>query len=412
MKDKIYIKHSNLSLTLSFILFTTFHLPLQAQLAEGDCNFVGNIISNSVPSNFNDYWNQVTPENAGKWGSVENTRDVMSWTSLDLAYNHAIDNGYPFKQHTFIWDQQKPSWIDGLSESEQLEEIEEWMKAYGERYPQTSFIEVVNEPLHAMPTFRNAMGGAGETGYDWIIWAFEKAREHNPNAKLLINDYHILNNSTNTNNYLKIIEVLQEKGLIDGIGVQGHFLESTSNELIKANLDKLAATELPVYVTEYDINLSSDLQQEIVMKAQFPLLYQHPSVEGITFWGYQQGHIWREDAYLIKSNGLERPAMVWLREYLEARCSGILSTNKEIPYESGLINSINPNPLENGTLNISFSDNVEHITISDLSGKTVYEKVFNSGLTFMSLSLDLKPGIYIVHCKSGEKISSGKVLIK
>jgi hypothetical protein len=51
-------------------LLTILSLHLSAQLAEGKCKFLGNIIASSVPTNFNDYWNQVTPENAGKWGSV------------------------------------------------------------------------------------------------------------------------------------------------------------------------------------------------------------------------------------------------------------------------------------------------------------------------------------------------------
>jgi len=38
--------------------------------------FVGNITtSGSVRSDFSQYWDQITPENEGKWGSVEGTRD-------------------------------------------------------------------------------------------------------------------------------------------------------------------------------------------------------------------------------------------------------------------------------------------------------------------------------------------------
>jgi endo-1,4-beta-xylanase len=40
--------------------------------------FVGNIIGSNVPANFATYWNQVTPENATKWQSVESTRGTMS----------------------------------------------------------------------------------------------------------------------------------------------------------------------------------------------------------------------------------------------------------------------------------------------------------------------------------------------
>ncbi|HEY0464470.1 MAG TPA: endo-1,4-beta-xylanase, partial [Polyangiaceae bacterium] len=57
------------------------------------------------------YFNQVTPGNAGKWGSVEATRDQMNWSELDTAYQFAKQNGLPFKLHTLIWGQQQPSWV-------------------------------------------------------------------------------------------------------------------------------------------------------------------------------------------------------------------------------------------------------------------------------------------------------------
>lgn len=36
----------------------------------------------------------MTPENAGKWGSVESTRDTMNWGQLDTAYTLAKTNGF------------------------------------------------------------------------------------------------------------------------------------------------------------------------------------------------------------------------------------------------------------------------------------------------------------------------------
>ena len=157
---------------------------LQAQLAENKCKFLGNVIPGTTPADFKNYWNQVTPENAGKWGSVEATRDEMNWTALDNAYNFAKENNLPFKQHTLVWGQQQPSWIGALSPEEQKEEVEEWIKAFCERFPETDFIDVVNEPLHAVPNYSPALGGAGATGWDWVIWSFEKARQYCPNANL------------------------------------------------------------------------------------------------------------------------------------------------------------------------------------------------------------------------------------
>jgi endo-1,4-beta-xylanase len=306
-----------------------WHLEAQP-IADGKGKYLGNVINYSIPENFGDYWNQVTPENAGKWGSVEATRDVMNWDNLDLIYDYALENDIPFRQHVLIWRQQQPSWIDSstwvvpLSEEEQREEVEEWIAAFGERYPDTDYIDVVNEPILSPPndyppTYKDAIGGDGETGYDWVIWAFEKAREYCPNAELHINVYGVLRGWRDINTYLTIINLLKERDLIDGIAEQGHFLETASIGTISSNLNKLAATGLPIYITEYDVDLADDDEQLAKYQEQFPVFWEHPSIVGITLWGYIEGQMWSQsaDAYLIRSNGTERPALVWLRNYVE-----------------------------------------------------------------------------------------------
>src|SRR5688500_533039 len=72
--------------------------------------FVGNITTNgAVRSDFVQYWDQITPENEGKWGSVEPNRDQYNWSGLDAAYNYAMQNNIPFKQHTFIRSEEHTS---------------------------------------------------------------------------------------------------------------------------------------------------------------------------------------------------------------------------------------------------------------------------------------------------------------
>ena len=146
-----------LSLAAVVLLFISPSLQTFAQIATGHPKFVGNIINNYVPTSYDTYWNQVTPENSGKWGSVEGARGVMNWTDLDLAYNHAKLKGYTFKQHTFVWGNQEPGWISSLPAAEQAAEVEEWIALYAQRYPATEFIDVVNEPLHVIPSFVNAI---------------------------------------------------------------------------------------------------------------------------------------------------------------------------------------------------------------------------------------------------------------
>lgn len=279
--------------------------------------FLGSAVDR--PAEFEDmplYFNQLTPGNAGKWGSVESTRDVMNWEALDKAYLFAKDNGMPFKMHTLIWGQQSPAWINSLPAEEQLAEIDEWMAAVASRYPDLDMIDVVNEPLHAPAAFREALGGAGATGWDWLITSFEMARTHFPDSQLLLNDYQILIMESFTQDYLQLVQLLQERGLIDGIGLQAHFLERAENDVVKKNLETLAATGLPIYISEFDLNFKNDAQHANRMRDLFTIFWDNPSVVGVTHWGHLQGYMWRENAYLIRTNKSLRPGFEWMLCYV------------------------------------------------------------------------------------------------
>ena len=279
-----------------------------------ELDFTGNVWPSGLRSDpaFADYWDQLTPENAGKWGSVEAIRDRMAWEDLDAAYNAAQELGIPFRYHTLVWGQQQPAWIGDLEPTEQRREVEEWIALVAKRYPNVDFIDVVNEPLHARPVYAEALGGYGDTRWDWVVTAFELARNAFPDAALQLNDYNILRDGTATTRYLDLIEALQERGLIDAIGVQGHSLERVPVAVLAANLDRLAETGLPVYVTELDVAVRDDLSQARRVRELYELFAAHPAVRGVTFWGYREGMIWREDAYLLRADGTPRPALEWL----------------------------------------------------------------------------------------------------
>jgi endo-1,4-beta-xylanase len=310
-------------------------------LAAGKNRFLGQVYSPSQETGLIETWNKVTSENSGKWGSVEATRDVMNWTDLDEAYRAAKDNGYRFQFHVLVWGNQAPNWISGLSPADQLIEIKEWFAAVAARYPDIDYVEVVNEPLHNLPdggtppeggspraNYIAALGGAGTTGWDWVIKSFELARQYFPNARLMINDFNIVGNSTKTAQYLTIIDLLNARGLIDVIGMQGHSFSTTNPTATQmtSTLNSLAGTGLPLQITELDIDgavltngvyVQDDERQRSEYARIFPVFWTHPAVMGVTLWGWRPG-LWRNDekAYLLEANGTERPAFVWLRDYV------------------------------------------------------------------------------------------------
>lgn len=277
-----------------------------------DHKFVGNITTSyDVRSDFIDYWDQITPENEGKWSSVEGTRDQYNWASVDESYDYSREHGIPFKQHTFVWGNQSPGWIESLPPAEQAAEIEEWIRDFCERYPDTEMIDVVNEstPGHAPAGYAESAFGS-----DWIIDVFNLADEYCPNSVLILNDYNVL--TWNTDEFITMATPAVNAGVVDAIGLQAHGMEDWSLSDLEANLNKVLTLGLPVYIAEYDVNIENDQEQLEVMQEQFTFFYEHPSVKGITLWGYVYGSTWVDHSGLIYEDGTPRPAMTWLMDYL------------------------------------------------------------------------------------------------
>ncbi len=322
-------------IVLPILLGIISSLPLSAPaqpLAGGQEKFLGCGTSSYLYRDLDKYWNQITPGNDGKWGSVEAVRGQYNWTNLDRIYHYAVNRNIPFKHHTLVWGNQQPGWIASLDSAAQRAAVENWIQAVGERYPRVAFVDVVNEPFNAPPVYRKALGGDGATGWDWVITAFQLARQHcAPGVQLVLNEYNVLHSNTVTSNYLVLINLLKERGLIDGIGVQGHYFEFRSDlassntyvhdlATIKSNLMRLTATGLPVYLTEFDIDEPIDANQLEQYKIYFPIFWSNPGVKGITLWGYIQGDVWtaHPNTYVLRSDGSERPALQWLRTYLRS----------------------------------------------------------------------------------------------
>ena len=310
--------------------------PSGQPLATGQTKFLGCAYSTAQAPFFENYFNQITAENGGKWGTVEYTRDgTMNWTEADAAYTYAKTRGFKYRHHILVWGSQQPSWISSLTTEQKREEIEEWFAAVANRYPDLDYVEVVNEPLHAPPNgetisfsttkaanYSDALGGTGASGWEWILQSFRLARQYFPGKKLVLNEYGVLGDTSLTNQYLTIINLLKAENLIDVIAVQCHAFETNTDygrsaATLSANLDRLAAAGLPIMITEMDIDGATDQIQLAEYQRVFPIFWNHPSVIGITLWGYRPG-LWRNDqgANLVLADNTERPAMQWLRTFV------------------------------------------------------------------------------------------------
>ena len=313
-------------LTLCVAALGLWSMQSHAQLSTNPYKFLGNITTSysvdaggGVPQ-FYKLWNQITCENESKWSSVEGRRGNFDWSGADRAFNYAKQHNFTYKFHALVWGAQYPSWLESLSAGERLNAMINWFNHAKAQYDELPMIDVVNEAVGnhqpGNPMIKETLGGGGKTGYDWLIKAFEMAYERWPNAILIYNDYNSIR--YDLDNYITLVRTLRDAGApIDAYGNQSHELSDISESELKNNIKKQQdALQMPMFVTELDIDIANDAQQKAQYQKVLPVLWEAPYCAGVTLWGYVLGKTWVGNSGLYR-NGAERPAMTWIKEYMQ-----------------------------------------------------------------------------------------------
>ena len=313
-------------LLLGTIAVSASAQSLPAALSSNPNKFLGNITTRGsveagggVPQYYT-LWNQITCENESKWASVEGNRGNFNWVGADNAFNYAKQHGFTHKFHALVWGSQYPSWLDNLSAGERFSAMTNWFDHAKAHYETLPMIDVVNEAVGTHqpgnPMIKETLGGGGKTGYDWLIKAFEMAYERWPDAILIYNDYNSIQYDIDP--YIDLVRTLRDAGApIDAYGNQSHAVANMSSTSLKAALEKQQnALQMPMFITELDINTANDDQQKSQYQQVLPVMWEAPYCAGVTLWGYIHGATWVDNSGLYK-NGVERPAMTWIKEYMQ-----------------------------------------------------------------------------------------------
>jgi endo-1,4-beta-xylanase len=316
----------------------------QAQLAKNDCKYFGNIITNGVPSDYNTYWNQASPENSGKWSSVQSSvkSTTYNWSGFDIVYNWGKTTGNLVKYHVLVWGGQQPS--DAASAT--IGDLQKWFAAVHTRYPDLNQIDVVNEayPTHAPAPYSGVLKTAAASDgitpgtYDWIFEAFKMARRlwtDSTKTKLIYNDYNTVEYSAENTWVVALAKAAKAQNIpISGIGCQAHDVWKVSASTVQSNMDAIAATGFPLYITEYDIGqngtettptAADDATQLSIMTTDVTMFWNDPSVKGVTYWGIKEGQTWRTGTGIEYADGTPRPSLKWLTTWIPAN-KGVCGT--------------------------------------------------------------------------------------
>ena len=335
-------------------------------LADGAAKFVGNITTRTqVRSDFTQLWNQITAENECKWASIEGTRGKFNWGGCDAAFNWAKNNGGHFKFHALVWGSQYPNWLNGLSADETKKAITNWMDAVKQHYPDLEMIDVVNEAIKTSdgkyhsnygPQGNNniiaALGG-DKGNYEFVAEAFRMARERWPDAILIYNDYNTV--QWQKNEGIDLIQKLKKAGApVDAYGLQAHDMMSQGGgqggtggggsclniSTLKSTIEDIwNKTQIPLFISEYDIFTNDDNVQKKCYQEQISYFMENENIAGITIWGYIYGATWNDGTSGIIKDNKDRPAMTWLKEYLASN-KGVNTTG--LP--TGELTPVEPEP--------------------------------------------------------------------
>ena len=122
-------------------------------------------------------------------------------------------------------------------------------------------------------------------------------------------------------------------------------------------------------------------------------------------WGWRPGW-WRTEqkAYLVDNSGVERPALVWLREYVETYVTGL-----DQHFFEELV--VYPNPVTNGSIRLRGSEKVRQVRVLDVSGHQL-KVVDVPHKAFVETALDVASGVYLFQLISGNKYSFRRIVVK
>jgi uncharacterized protein YjdB len=112
-----------------------------------------------------------------------------------------------------------------------------------------------------------------------------------------------------------------------------------------------------------DIDGPTDLAQLQEYKRIFPIFWEHPAVKGITFWGFRYP-VWRQEqgANLITNDDMERPAITWLKAYVNDTLT--LTQSIEVSAAGGIDSIYTGDKLQMNALVLPLSTTIPNVTWS------------------------------------------------
>lgn len=264
------------------------------------------------------------------WPSYERRRGEPQHEYASQVAEWCREQGIETKGHPLAWNFADPAWLPNDPDEVrrlQMARIDNCVSRFKgliERW------DVVNEATHfereefvkRAPKMTSMWEAAGRL--EFTRECFEHARQANPEATLLINDYRT------DPPYERLIEQLVDadgKRLYDVIGIQSHMHGGAwPNVKIWDVCERFGRFGVPLHFTETTIvsgkrqwerqpgepwpsTPEGEAQQAREVVRFYTMLFSHPAVEAITWWDFSDRGAWKQaPAGLIRADMSPKPA--------------------------------------------------------------------------------------------------------
>lgn len=233
-------------------------------------------------------------------GSVKSAKTgdgapVLSFDSIDPTLEWCKEHNFKMRGHTLVWHAQAPDWFfregyendgDYVDKETMLFRMESYicqmLTHVQENYPGVIYCwDVVNEAVdpdngdkNSFFLCRTESDGKPNPWYltigeDYVEQAFTFARKYaDPDVKLIYNDFNTFQ-LTKENAIYALCESLKEKGLIDGIGMQGYWgLDYPSVNTLECTIKHFAKLDLEIQITELSVGVDEEDEKSFEKQAK------------------------------------------------------------------------------------------------------------------------------------------------
>ncbi len=300
-----------------------------------------------------DYFEWCTPENEMKWYYNDTTGGIPcapgDYRDGDSIVQWCLSNGLKVRGHNLFWNERvefqaycarpygpyhpddESTTIKTLSSTQREEFIGEMVTRITDLVTlfkgRVSHWDAVNEIIHfttdndgsrvvktpgLLATWTGKTQNNGAEVFNWIL---EMADSIDPDVKLCVNEYNVIERNHDEDAYIKMIKDINngaKNAKIDIIGLEAHFGDLVSREAngsypgYESLVNKIAQgvnleqdTSMKFWFTEIDWNQSgntADLMEELMRFA-----YSRKDFGGMLLWIWWQGRLWRDDlkSYLV-----------------------------------------------------------------------------------------------------------------